>query len=92
MASYGLAAMVTENYLLTWPQTIFSRPHLLISTWTATLATVLLMMTFFAQVTAVVIMTDPTISIRGLVWSNNLRGEEVSRRSGEVKSDCFLQK
>ncbi|GFY69455.1 uncharacterized protein TNIN_195961 [Trichonephila inaurata madagascariensis] len=82
MGSYGLAAMVTENYLLTWPQTTFSRPYFLLSTWTATVATFLLMMTFFAQITAVVIMTDPTINIRALVWSDNLRGiQPVSRRS-----------
>ncbi|GFQ79295.1 uncharacterized protein TNCT_429231 [Trichonephila clavata] len=75
MGSYGLATMVTENYLLTWPQMAFSRPYFLLNTWTATVATLLLMMTFFAQITAVVIMTDPTINIRALVWSDNLRGE-----------------
>ncbi|KAF8786095.1 uncharacterized protein LOC129971253 [Argiope bruennichi] len=82
MASYRLVAMVTENYLLTWPQTSYSRPSLLMSTWTATVATVLLMMTFFAQVTAVVVMTDPTLNVRGLVWSSGLRSiEPVGRRS-----------
>ncbi|CAL1290619.1 unnamed protein product [Larinioides sclopetarius] len=80
MSSHSLAALVTENYLLTWPQASFAKPYLLMSTWTATVATVLLMMTFFAQVTAVVVMTDPTLNVRRLVWSNGLRSIQPERR------------
>ncbi|GIY02563.1 uncharacterized protein CDAR_469211 [Caerostris darwini] len=73
MASYHFVAMMTENCLLPWPQPPFSRPYSVLSSWTATIATVLLLMTFFAQITAVVIMTEPTINIRELIWSNDLR-------------------
>ncbi|KFM76258.1 hypothetical protein X975_20189, partial [Stegodyphus mimosarum] len=72
MSSLRLAAITTDNHLLPWPQTVFTAPYLLISTWTATLLTVILMITFFAQITAVVIMTDPSINIRELLWSDEI--------------------
>ncbi|KAG8198437.1 hypothetical protein JTE90_022175 [Oedothorax gibbosus] len=73
MATYRLSSLASENHLLPWPPTMFSGPYLLMSTWTATVATVFLMLTFFAQITAVILMTDPTVNIRELVWSDESR-------------------